>query len=105
MVGNNKLLLGVLAGLEERAIRVPHQISILGFDDYLWNRYFSPSLTAVAQSTFEMGKRACELLLHSIEKDQEHEPATARRICLPTELHIRNSTAPPRPLEASEPLH
>jgi LacI family transcriptional regulator len=99
MVGNNKLLLGVLAGLEERAIRVPQQISILGFDDYLWNRYFSPSLTAVAQSTFEMGKLACELLLHSIKSDQEHETAS-RRICLPTELRIRNSTAPPRALEA-----
>jgi LacI family transcriptional regulator len=95
MVGNNKLLLGVLAGLEERAIRIPQQISILGFDDYLWNRYFSPSLTAVAQSTLEMGKRACELLLHSIKEDQQHAPPVTRRICLPTELRIRNSTAPP----------
>jgi LacI family transcriptional regulator len=100
MVGNNKLLLGVLAGLEERAIRVPQQISILGFDDYLWNRYFSPSLTAVAQSTFEMGKRACELLLHAIKQDPEHAPPASRRICLPTELRIRNSTAPPRGLES-----
>lgn len=99
MVGNNKLLLGVLAGLEERAIRVPQQISILGFDDYLWNRYFSPSLTAVAQSTFEMGKRACELLMHSIEQDPEHAAPATRRICLPTELRIRNSTAPPRALD------
>jgi LacI family transcriptional regulator len=94
MVGNNKLLLGVLAGLEERAIRVPDQISILGFDDYLWNRYFSPSLTAVAQSTLEMGQRACQLLLRSIEEHPEGKP-TATRICLPTELRIRNSTAPP----------
>jgi LacI family transcriptional regulator len=98
MVGNNKLLLGVLAGLEERAIRVPDQISILGFDDYLWNRYFSPSLTAIAQNTFEMGKRACELLLHSIKNDQG-EDRIAKRICLPTELRIRNSTAPPRGLD------
>jgi LacI family transcriptional regulator len=95
MVGNNKLLLGVLAGLEERAIRIPQQISILGFDDYPWNRYFSPSLTTVAQSTFEMGQRACELLLHAIEQGHEHTPPATRRICLPTELRIRNSTAPP----------
>jgi LacI family transcriptional regulator len=95
MVGNGKLLLGVLAGLEERAIRVPDQISILGFDDYLWNRYFSPSLTAVAQSTLEMGQRACQLLLQFIEGHQD-EKAAATRICLPTELRIRNSTAPPR---------
>jgi LacI family transcriptional regulator len=95
MVGNNKLLLGVLAGLEERAIRVPDQISILGFDDYLWNRYFSPSLTAVAQRTLEMGQRACQLLLQLIEEQQEADP-NAHRIYLPTELRIRNSTAPPR---------
>jgi LacI family transcriptional regulator len=99
MVANNKLLLGVLAGLEERAIRIPQQISILGFDDYLWNRYFSPSLTAVAQSTFEIGKRACELLLHAIEQGHEHAPPATRRICLPTELRIRNSTAPPRAID------
>jgi LacI family transcriptional regulator len=92
MVGNNKLLLGVLAGLEERGVRVPDQISILGFDDYLWNRHFSPSLTAVAQSTLEMGQRACQLLLRFIDGHPEEES----RICLPTELRIRNSTAPPR---------
>jgi DNA-binding LacI/PurR family transcriptional regulator len=49
-----------------------------------------------------MGKLACELLLHSIKNDQEQETAATRRICLPTELRIRNSTAPPRAPEAGE---
>jgi LacI family transcriptional regulator len=108
MVGNNKLLLGVLAGLEERAIQVPGQVSILGFDDSLWNRYFNPSLTAVVQSTFEMGQRACELLLHQInandnahDEEQQHPPA---RLRLTTELRVRNSTAPPPAHLASQSL-
>lgn len=101
MVSNNKLLLGVLEGLEERHVRVPEEISLLGFDDYLWNRYFSPSLTAVAQDTFEIGRSACRLLLQEIEsdrdptQDQPQEKANGRRVCLPTTLRIRNSTAAP----------
>jgi LacI family transcriptional regulator len=82
---------------------VPDQISILGFDDNLWNRYFSPSLTAVAQSSFEMGQRACELLLHHINTHEETHRVPAR-ICLATELRIRNSTAPPPVHLTSHPL-
>ncbi len=94
MASNNKLLLGVLELLAQRTIRVPQQISVLGFDDYLWNRYFNPSLTAVAQNTFEIGKSGCELLLELIEQDQEEEPVL-RSVRIPTELRIRNSTAAP----------
>lgn len=93
MVSNNKLLLGVLQGLDEFKIRVPDQISILGFDDYIWNKYFNPSLTAVAQDTFEMGKRACEFLLQIIQHKEANSAAAYIR--LPTELRVRNSTAPP----------
>jgi DNA-binding LacI/PurR family transcriptional regulator len=94
LAGNNKLLLGVLQELDGRGIRVPEQVSLLGFDDYLWNRYFNPSLTAVSQSTYEMGKCAFELLLQAMSG--EHQAGVSeRQIRLPTELRIRNSTAPP----------
>jgi LacI family transcriptional regulator len=95
MASNNKLLLGVLEGLTESGIQVPDEISVLGFDDYLWNKYFSPSLTAVAQSTFEMGNRACELLLQMINLTIADGDA-AKSVRLPTELRIRNSTAVPQ---------
>jgi DNA-binding LacI/PurR family transcriptional regulator len=94
IAGNNKLLLGALQELERREIDVPEQVSVLGFDDYLWNRYFNPSLTAVSQSTHEMGKRAFELLLQAMNREQSADPCK-RQIRLPTELRIRNSTAPP----------
>ena len=93
MVCNNKLLLGLLQALDERKISIPKDVSVLGFDDYAWNKYFNPSLTAIAQSTFEMGRRAFELLLQIINKEKNIGSAE-RRIRLNAELRVRNSTAP-----------
>jgi LacI family transcriptional regulator len=94
MVNNNKLLLGVVQALDERKIRVPDQLSLLGFDDYIWNRYFNPSLTAMAQPTLEIGKRALEVLLQIVERRPGEELAE-KNIRLPAELRIRNSSAAP----------
>jgi LacI family transcriptional regulator len=95
MVSNNKLLLGILEALEERKIFVPQQLSLLGLDDHIWNRYFSPSMTAIAQSTHEMGKQSFDLLLQIIDR-RPGEELPHKHIRLATELRIRNSTAPPR---------
>jgi LacI family transcriptional regulator len=94
MVSNNKLMLGILQALEERGVQVPGQLSLLGFDDQIWNKYFSPRLTAVAQSTHQMGKQSFDLLLKIINRDQAQD-GTERNIRLPAELRIRDSTAPP----------
>jgi LacI family transcriptional regulator len=92
MVSNNKLLLGLLQALDECHISIPNDISVLGFDDYAWNRYFSPSLTAIAQATYEMGRRAFQLLVHVIEKDKKADRVD-RNIRLHPELRVRKSTA------------
>ncbi len=94
MVSNNKLLLGILQSVDEKNIAIPGQLSVLGFDDYIWNKYFSPSLTAVAQHTHEMGRKSFELLLQIIRRKPEEE-SHAMHIRLPAELRIRNSTARP----------
>jgi LacI family transcriptional regulator len=94
MVSNNKLMLGILQALDERGIKVPWQLSLLGFDDQIWNKYFSPRLTAVAQDTHQMGKQSFDLLLRIINRD-ETQNGTEKNIRLPAELRIRNSTAPP----------
>jgi len=93
MVSNNKLLLGLLQALDERHISIPKDMSVLGFDDYAWNKYFNPSLTAIAQSTFEMGRKAFELLVQIINKGKNIGSAE-RHIRLNAELRVRNSTAP-----------
>ncbi len=94
MVSNNKLMLGILQALDEKNIRVPEQLSVIGFDDYIWNRYFSPSLTAVAQSTHEMGQQAFDLLIRIINRQPDDKQAV-KNIRLSTELRVRNSTASP----------
>ena len=93
MVSNNKLLLGLLQALEEHQVSIPKDISVLGFDDYTWNKYFNPSLTAIAQPTYEMGRKAFQLLLQIVEREKYPE-ISQPNIRLNAELRIRNSTAP-----------
>ena len=100
IANNYKLLLGVVQSLEERKIQVPGQLSVVGIDDYLWNRYFNPSLTAVAQPTYEMGKRAFALLLEIVNR-RPGEKLAERNIRLAAELRVRNSTSAP-PAESSD---
>ena len=95
MVSNNKLLLGVLQSLDENRIPVPQQVSILGFDDFIWNRYFSPSITSIAQSTYEMGRRSFELLLQIMHR-KKGDRLPEKHIRLAVEFRLRNSTGPPR---------
>lgn len=92
IVNNNKLLLGLIQALDEAKISVPKQMSVVGFDDYAWNKYLSPSLTAIAQPSFEMGRQAFSVLLHLINRDDsvDHPPKHLRLLA---ELRVRNSTA------------
>lgn len=92
MVSNNQLLLGILQAVDEKKLSVPGQLSILGFDDYIWNRYFSPSLTAVAQHTHEMGRKSFDLLLQIIERRSEQD-LHEKHLRLSAELRVRDSTA------------
>jgi LacI family transcriptional regulator len=94
LASNNKLLLGVLQAVDEKKISIPRQLSVLGFDDYLWNNHFNPTLTAVAQPTHLIGKRSFELLLQLIQRPEE-EKTDPIHLRLSAELRIRNSTAHP----------
>lgn len=94
MASNNNLLLGTLQAVDEQKISVPTNLSVLGFDDYLWNEHFHPTITAVAQPSRQIGQKSFELLLTLIQ-GTENENRDPRRIRFPAELRIRNSTAPP----------
>jgi LacI family transcriptional regulator len=90
-VANNEMTAGALSALREQKIRIPDEISLVGFDDARWAQFSDPPLTIVAQPTSAMGKRSAELLLARIQK----EKGTATEI-FPPELVVRGSTAPPR---------
>lgn len=94
MASNNKLLLGVLRAIEEKSLRIPADVSVLGFDDYLWNEHFNPTLTAIAQPAQEIGRKAFELLhtLIANPTEQKHAPL---HVQFPAELRVRSSTGAP----------
>lgn len=69
-------------------IRVPEDLSVIGFDNIEAARMTMPSITTIAQPCFQMGQQACSILVEKIGNDQLSE----RHILLNTELVIRDST-------------
>ncbi|MFQ6392167.1 substrate-binding domain-containing protein [Nocardia sp. KC 131] len=89
---NDQMALGLLRAFTERGIRVPVDVSVVGFDDIPEAAYLSPRLTTVRQDFDEVGRRSMGLLQQLIESA---EPAEEAPPVVPT-LAIRDSTAPPR---------
>jgi LacI family transcriptional regulator, galactose operon repressor len=87
------MAIGTLEAAKERAISVPDQLSIVGFDDAPAAHLTAPPLTTVAQPHERKGELAAGLLLPAIEKGSRS--GNGERTVLPTELVIRGSTAPP----------
>jgi len=93
---NNKMTLGLMGALRELRIPCPERVSVLGFDDFDWAANFSPRLTTVAQPTYEMGKRAMEILVRKMQRAKgELGPGEEHVTVLQNELRVRDSTAPP----------
>jgi len=71
---NYLINLEVLAAVKEGGLRVPGDVAIMGFDDAEWTPLLDPPLTTVAQPTYEMGRRAAELLVKRIESKRPRKP-------------------------------
>jgi LacI family transcriptional regulator len=88
--GNDMIGIGVLRAAAERNIRVPTELSVIGFDDIQMSRYVYPALTTVGQSILQLGEMAAEVLLRRIATP---DMATDQRIVTPS-IVLRESTAP-----------
>ena len=95
IANNNKLLMGLLQALDENKVQVPAQMSVLGIDDFAWNKYLSPGVTAVAQPMYEMGREAVDVLFQLMSRDDECSQQWPKNVLLHAELRVRQSTAPP----------
>lgn len=91
---NDVHAIGAMHVIVEAGLRVPADISIVGFDDIPEASYTNPALTTVTQPRRDMGRMATELLVRMIAGGN---PPRKNRIVLKTELIVRGSTAPPRP--------
>jgi LacI family transcriptional regulator len=76
--------------VREKGMKVPEDISVVGFTDGLISEYSSPSITAVVQHGFTMGKQAVELLIDRIENEGESMPSTTKVIS--STLNVRESS-------------
>ncbi|WP_261816475.1 DNA-binding transcriptional regulator CytR [Vibrio gallicus] len=88
---NDIIAIGVIHEAKNMGLRVPEDLSIIGFDNISFSEYCDPPLTTVAQPRFEIGYQAAQVLLNQLRGDKVH---IGSRL-LDTELILRKSTKPP----------
>jgi DNA-binding LacI/PurR family transcriptional regulator len=89
--GNDTMALGVMRALAERGLRVPGDVSIVGFDDVPEAGFYLPPLTTVRQDFGEVGRRALSTLIDRMSG----AIAAGLRVRVAPELVVRASAAPP----------
>jgi DNA-binding LacI/PurR family transcriptional regulator len=92
---NDISAIGAIRAFQEQGLRVPQDISVMGFDDIPGAAFHLPSITTVRQPLIRMGQVAAQTLLERIENNQEYP----EEIAIEPELVIRESTAAARAIE------
>ena len=85
---NDLMAIGAVAVLRQAGLRVPEDISVIGFDDIPQAATTVPAITTVAQPTSELGNVSARLLLNRLTSVADWEPS---RVLLPTTLVVRES--------------
>lgn len=85
---SDQLAMGAFRAIEEAGLRIPHDISVVGFDNIEAASYTTPPLTTVHQPFEELGTRALDQLLTLLEG----KPLDQAQVLLPPNLIIREST-------------
>jgi LacI family transcriptional regulator len=93
---NIRIAIGTLSAVRRARLRVPEDVSVIGFDDTPLASYLDPPLTTVRMPLEELGSVAAESLLREIGGRR----AESVMVDIPPELVVRGSAAPP-PLDAT----
>jgi LacI family transcriptional regulator len=98
---NDQVAYDVLTTADKHGLRVPEELSVVGFDDIPPSAYLRPPLTTVRQPFYEMGKQAAELLLSLLEVSSSGAHALNKlskslSVRLVTDLVVRDSCSPPQ---------
>jgi LacI family transcriptional regulator len=89
MTANDQLAIGLLAGLRARGVAVPGEMSVVGFDDVPTCAFVEPALTTIRVPLYDVGALGARM---AIDRLTGH---AREQVCLPLELVVRASTAPP----------
>ncbi len=87
---NDISAIGAIRAFQEAGLRVPQDVSVVGFDDIPAASFHYPSLTTIRQPLYKMGEIAVDLLVERIEHKQQPE----KEIAVQPELIVRESTSP-----------
>ncbi|MDE3724589.1 LacI family DNA-binding transcriptional regulator [Nocardiopsis sp. N85] len=90
LCANDQLALGLMKGLGRRGLRVPDDLSVMGYDDVDFADLIHPGLTTVAQPKYRLGRAAMRLLNSELDHPEHH---VHERILFTPELVVRGSTA------------
>ena len=88
------MAIGVIVAAKELGLRVPHDVSVVGFDDIHLAANYDPPLTTVRQPRRRLGEQAISLLLARLDKTGTIPEPAENPVIVPTELIIRQSTGP-----------
>jgi LacI family transcriptional regulator, repressor for deo operon, udp, cdd, tsx, nupC, and nupG len=86
---SDEMALGAMRGLKSRGMRVPEDVSVVGFDDIRFARYADPPLTTIAQPMADLGRESMRMLIEIMTGAD----VTPRKRILPTQLIVRGSAA------------
>jgi LacI family transcriptional regulator len=89
---NDLMAIGGICAASEAKVRVPEELSVMGYDDIALASFSTPRLTTVAQPKYEIGEQTARMLVERIQG----AALPPRREKLQTELVVRQSTAPLR---------
>jgi LacI family transcriptional regulator len=91
--GNDEMAMGVYRAAQDAGLRIPHDLSVVGYDDTTMASRVSPPMTSVHSPIREAARAIAKLLITS-HKSKEHKAQDARST-IHLDLNIRQSTAPP----------
>jgi len=99
LAGNDLLALGCYDVLEERGLRCPDDLSVMGFNDMPFIDKLRPPLTSVRVPHYEVGAEAARMLIETLQDPSRHP----RSVLLPLTMKVRQSTAAPTAAPSDPP--
>jgi len=87
---NDLIAIGAMEAIDNKGLKIPDDISIIGFDGIYISKFTKPKLSTYQQPIYEIGKIAAELLINRIEKT---EKAKMKRLVIDGNLIIRETVA------------
>ncbi len=87
---NDQMAIGAMRAVLRLGVRIPQEVSVVGFDDIALASFVTPALTTMALPLHRMGVAAGEMILHALASvEQPHE------VWFKPKLMVRESSAPP----------